>query len=69
MVVKPPAPAKTAGKGPAPGSAAYRAMQRAPRPAPVIIDPKTAKAPLGGKPIVVGKRHIEVKDRRTRDTR
>ena len=44
-----------------PGSTAYRAMQGAPRPKPVQIDESFVADPRGGKPLAVGKRHIEVK--------
>jgi hypothetical protein len=52
-----------------PGSARYQAMQGAPRPKPVTIDRSFVADPRGGPELVVGKRHIEVKDNRTRTTR
>jgi hypothetical protein len=52
-----------------PGSARYRAVQGAPRPKPVQIDEKFVSDPRGGPELVVGKRHIEVKDNRTKVNR
>ncbi len=52
-----------------PGSARYRAMQGAPRPKPVVIDRNFVADPRGGAPLVAGKRHIEVKDNRTKTSR
>jgi hypothetical protein len=52
-----------------PGSARYRAMQGAPRPKPVQIDEKFVADSRGGPELVVGKRHIEVRDNRTKTSR
>jgi hypothetical protein len=52
-----------------PGSKNYRAMQGAPRPKPVQIDEKFVADPRGGPELVVGRRHVEVRDNRTRAPR
>ena len=52
-----------------PGSKNYRAMQGAVRPKPVQIDEKFVADSRGGPELVAGKRHIEVKDNRTRTER
>jgi hypothetical protein len=49
----------------APGTDAYRRARGAPRPPPVVIDKSFVKDPRGGKPLVVGKRHIRVKGDRS----
>ena len=52
------------------GSAAYRKMQGAVRPAPKIVDAhEFTKDPRGGPELRVGKAHFEVRDNRTRTTR
>jgi hypothetical protein len=51
------------------GSAAYRKAQGAVRPSPVMIDKSFVSSPLGSKELVVGKRHIEARDNRTRSPR
>jgi hypothetical protein len=53
-----------------PGSRANDALKGAPRPAPKIVDARQfTKDPRGGKPLVVGHAHFEVKDNRTHSTR
>jgi hypothetical protein len=52
-----------------PGSAAYRAVQGAPHPGAVQIDKNFVADPRGGPELVVGRKHLEVKDNRTRDPR
>jgi hypothetical protein len=53
-----------------PGSRANDALKGAPRPAPKIVDARQfTKDPRGGKPLVVGRAHFEVKDNRTRNPR
>jgi hypothetical protein len=56
-------------RDPVPGTAAYRAMQGAKRPAPVRIDNSFVASPQGGAPLVVGKRHVEVKGNRSNSSR
>ena len=51
-----------------PGTKASRAMQGAPRPKAVTIDNSFATS-RGGKPLIVGKGHVEVKDNRTKTSR
>jgi hypothetical protein len=50
-----------------PGTVAADKVKHAARPAPVQLDPKRfGSDPRGGPEIVAGKRHIEVKDNRTK---
>jgi hypothetical protein len=52
-----------------PGSRAYRALQGAPHPGAVTIDENFVADPRGGRELVVGKKHLEVSDNRTRNPR
>ena len=53
-----------------PGSRANAALKGAPVPKPVVIDPKRfGSDPRGSDELVAGKRHVEVKDNRTKNTR
>jgi hypothetical protein len=52
-----------------PGSDAYRKLQGAPRPKPVVVDAHKFATTKGGPELKLGNRHFEVKDRRTRDPR
>jgi hypothetical protein len=52
-----------------PGSKAYRALQGAPHPGTVTIDKSFVADPRGGPELKVGKRHLEVKDNRSRNPR
>jgi hypothetical protein len=52
-----------------PGSAAYRALQKAPHPGVVQIDKSFVASPNGGPELVIGKKHLEVRDNRTRNPR
>lgn len=52
-----------------PGPRANAKLKGAPIPKPVTIDHSFVADPRGGPELVVGKRHIEVKDNRTKTTR
>jgi hypothetical protein len=52
-----------------PGSRAYKALQGAPHPGAVVIDKSFVADPRGGPELVVGKKHVETKDNRTRSPR
>jgi hypothetical protein len=52
-----------------PGTAAYRAMQGAPRPKATTIDNSFVANSQGGKPLVIGKGHIEVAGNRSKNER
>jgi hypothetical protein len=52
-----------------PGSKAYRALQGAPHPGTVQIDKSFVADPRGGPELVVGKKHLEVRDNRSRNPR
>jgi hypothetical protein len=52
-----------------PGTKTNAALKGAPVPKPVTIDNSLVADPRGGAPLVVGKRHIEVKDSRTKTSR
>jgi hypothetical protein len=52
-----------------PGSKAADRVKGAARPQPVTIDHSFVSDPRGGKPLVVGKRGLEVKDNRTKISR
>jgi hypothetical protein len=52
-----------------PGTKAQLKVSGAPRPTPVTIDKSFVADPRGGAPLVVGKRHVEVRDNRTKNTR
>jgi hypothetical protein len=52
-----------------PGSRAYRALQKAPHPGTVTIDKSFVADPRGGPELVVGKKHLEVADNRTKSPR
>jgi hypothetical protein len=52
-----------------PGSKAYRALQGAPHPGAVQIDKSFVADPRGGAELVIGKKHLEVRDNRTRAPR
>jgi hypothetical protein len=52
-----------------PGTAAHRALQGAPRPKAVTIDNSFVSNPNGGKPLVIGKGHIEVAGNRSKNER
>ena len=52
-----------------PGTKANAALKGAPVPKPVVIDHSFVADPRGGAPLVVGKRHVEVRDNRTRTSR
>ena len=49
-----------------PGSRAYKALQGAPHPGTVQIDKSFVADPRGGPELVVGKKHLEVRDRDNR---
>jgi hypothetical protein len=75
MKKTPPKPAAKGG-GPlppgarnVPGSKAYRALQKARHPGVVQIDKSFVADPRGGPELVVGKKHLEVRDNRTRNPR
>jgi hypothetical protein len=77
--MKPPkAPPKAAKSSPGlppgaagvPGTKAWRAVQKAPRPAPVVVDAhQFTKDPRGGAELKVGKANFEMRDDRTRTAR
>jgi hypothetical protein len=52
-----------------PNSAAARRMKGAPHPGTVTIDKSFVSDPRGGPDLVVGKKHLEVRDNRTRSPR
>jgi hypothetical protein len=52
-----------------PGSAAWRAVQKAPHPGTVTIDKNFVASPNGGGELKVGKKHLEVKDNRSHNHR
>jgi hypothetical protein len=52
-----------------PCSRANAALKGAVRPKPVTIDNSFVASPKGGAALVAGKRHIEIKDNRTRTSR
>jgi hypothetical protein len=52
-----------------PGTRAQQKAAGAVRPKPVQIDENFVADPRGGNELVVGKRHVEVKDNRTRTER
>ena len=52
-----------------PGSKAYRALQGAPHPGVVQIDKSFVADPRGGPELVIGKKHLEVRDNRSRNPR
>ena len=52
-----------------PGSKAYRALQGAPHPGAVQIDKSFVANPKGGPELKIGKKHLEVRDNRSRNPR
>jgi hypothetical protein len=58
-----------AGAHAVPGSAAYRALQKAPHPGTVVIDKNFVADPRGGPELKVGMKHLEVRDNRTKSPR
>jgi hypothetical protein len=52
-----------------PGSRAYRALQGAPHPGVVQIDKSFVADARGGPELIIGRRHLEARDNRTRSPR